>query len=303
MKDVAVREGALDGVVKDEAVKNAAQSSSERRMKTDGDGRAETPPGWAHLLHNGRLGEALRTLLQDPQADPEIVRTLEALEEVRASLRAKAWDRALERTEGLVYPARFGDRDAAGSAPFDSAALATQVKQLGVSGKHLERGEADEALALLSGVTQPLLSAEAETQRGTAHIFLGDAEAAKGAFSRALQSDAKHYRAQTNLGNVALEEGRIDDAIGLYEGALKLNEGFANAHHNLGVAYRRKGQINRSVNAIRRAQRVSRQRDREEARTTLRSLGRGASGRNARWLLYAALAIGAFLLLRAQGVL
>jgi tetratricopeptide (TPR) repeat protein len=264
------------------------------------EGRIATAPTrakpWTEQLRVGQLSEALRSLLQEPGADPEIIHALGELEAVRAALRAKAWDRACRRVAALELPEAVRL-----AIPSGSAALETQVKQLGASGRHLERGEAETALELLAGITDPLLYAEAETQRGTAHIFLGDPQAAKDAFTRALASDARHYRAQTNLGNVALEEGRVDDAIALYEGAIKLNDGFANAHHNLGVAYRRKGQINRSVQAIRRAQRVSRQRDREEARDALRGFGGLRAGRGVRWLLYALLALGILLLLWTRG--
>ncbi|ADI14480.1 tetratricopeptide repeat protein [Truepera radiovictrix] len=262
------------------------------------EGGATTLPPWAEALRAGQLSAALRSLLQEPSADPEVVDALGELEEVRAFLRAKAWDRAHRRVAALKLPEAVR-----AAMPSDPATLQAQVAQLGVSGKHLERGEPEAALALLAGITEPLLHAEAETQRGTAHIFLGDPQAAKDAFTRALTSDAKHYRAQTNLGNVALEEGRVDEAIALYEGALKLNDSFANAHHNLGVAYRRKGQIDRSVKAIRRAQRVGRQRDREEARSALQGFGGRGARQGVRWLLYALLALGILFLLQTQGVL
>ena len=145
--------------------------------------------------------------------------------------------------------------------------------------------------------------AEAETQRGTALVFLGDAEAAVSAFEKATTFDPRHYRALTNLGNVALERGRTDEAISHYENALKLNENFANAHHNLGVAYRRKGDVGKSVAAIRRAQRVSKQRDREEARAVLKTFGGEQRSKYLKWFLYALAAVGVFLLLRAQGII
>jgi len=247
---------------------------------------------WREQLRQGQLSEALAAQLSAPQPDARVTELLEALTELRAHLRAKAWARARGVANTLEADAA---RDTLPN-------LSAEVGQLEASGRHLERGEAEEALTLLEGVRLPLLRAEAETQRGTALVFLGDAEAASRAFEAAITLDARHYRALTNLGNVALEQGRVDEAIARYEAALKLDEGFANAHHNLGVAYRRKGQVNRSVAAIRRAQRVSRQRDREEARGVLKSFGRGQRSRYGKWLLYALAAAGMFLLLRAQGV-
>jgi tetratricopeptide (TPR) repeat protein len=255
---------------------------------------ASLAPDWREHLQHGRLSEALSAHLASPQPAAEVSELLDALGELRGYLRAKRWDRAARVTEAL---ASYKD------LPALLPELNAEVARLGASGRALERAQVDEALALLGGVQLPLLLGEAATQRGTAQIFLGDPDAAERTFQEALRYDPKHYRALTNLGNVALEQGRTDDAIGHYEAALKLNEGFANAHHNLGVAYRRKGQVNRSVASIRRAQRVSRQLERDEARSAVRSLGGGASGKLVRWALYALLALGLFVFLRSQGVI
>jgi tetratricopeptide (TPR) repeat protein len=245
---------------------------------------------WREHLQAGRLAEALRVQLAAPQPDARVTELLEGLTELRGFLRAKQWERARKVAEALAPESSLPQ-------------LSTEVAQLGQSGKHLERGEADEALALLEGVHLPLLRAEAQTQRGTAQVFLGDADAAERAFQDALSYDPRHYRALTNLGNVALEQGRTDDAIAHYREALALNENFANAHHNLGVAYRRKGQVNKSVASIRRAQRVSQQREREEARGALKALRSGRGSKYLKWLLYGLATAGIYLLLRAQGVL
>lgn len=251
-------------------------------------------------LRQSQLSKAL-SALEVPQdalhlgasdLDAWAARQLERLTDLRAQLRAKAWAQAQ----------RLADALSADSTLDTLPNLSAEVAQLTASGRQLERGEAQRALELLAGVRLPLLRAETETQRGTALVFLGDPEAAVRAFKEAVSLDPRHYRALTNLGNVALEQGETDEAITHYEAALKLNENFANAHHNLGVAYRRKGEINKSVAAIRRAQRVSKQHDREEARAVLKTFGGARRGTYLKWLLYALAAVGVFLLLRAQGV-
>ena len=108
-------------------------------------------------------------------------------------------------------------------------------------------------LSVLTSVHHPLLLGEAETLRGTALIYKNDTTGAKAAFENALGYDSKHYRAITNLGNVALENNLLEEAILQYEKALKINEHFANAHHNLAVAYKRKGEVGKSVHALKRA--------------------------------------------------
>ncbi len=250
---------------------------------------------WQTHIFEGRLGDALSAELERPQPDENVLALLEQLGELQIFLRAKQYDRAEALAERL-------------KADLESVLpnFQSQVSFLAESGAKLERGEADEVLALLGGITTALLSAEADTQRGTAQVYLGDAETAGQTFRTAIEHDPKHYRALTNLGNVLLEAGRTDEAIELYERAVRLNEGFANAHHNLGVAYRRKGQVSKSVAAIRKAQRVSRQRDRDDARGSVKALAggmRGRPGKYLRWMLYGGAAVGLYLLLRSQNIL
>lgn len=224
------------------------------------------------------------------EADGETMALLDGLGELQASLRAKQYDRAGRQAERLEPELRS-------TLP----GLRDQTALLGESGGKLERGEAEETLVLLEGVTLSLLRAEADTQRGTAQVYLGDAETAERTFRAATEKDPKHYRALTNLGNVLLEAGRTDEAIELYERAIRLNEGFSNAHHNLGVAYRRKGQVSRSVASIRKAQRVSRRGDKDEARGSIKALTgslQGRGGRYLRWLVYGVVATGLYLLFR-----
>ena len=243
-------------------------------------------------LEEGRLSEALTAELATAEPDAELLRLLKRLDEVLEYLREKRYAQAVKLAATLEP---IGD--------FKLETMRVGVATLEQSGKELGRGEAEKALTLLDRTSHPLLEAEYETQRGTAHVFLGEAETAETAFKRAAELDPKHYRALTNLGNLMLEEGRTDEAIVLYERAIRLNEGFPNAHHNLGVAYRRKGQVSKSVASIRRAQRVSRRRDGEEARVVVRSFA-GAQGRKyLRWLLYAGAALGIYLWLRAQGII
>ncbi len=274
---------------------------------------------WQDQLRQGRLSEALSAHLETPRPDEQVTRRLETLSDLRAQLRAKAWTQAQRLAATLETDALGDARSAPQNAsqnPLQSSAhpspnplhdllpnLSAEVAQLVASGKHLERGEAEAALTLLETVELPLLQAEADTQRGTALVFSGDADAAVNAFTRATTLDPRHYRALTNLGNVRLEQERVDEAILHYEAALKLNDNFANAHHNLGVAYRRRGDVSRSVASIRRAQRVSKQHDREEARAVLKTLGGERRSKYIKWTLYALGAGGVFLLLRAQGMI
>lgn len=243
------------------------------------------PRAWRERLAEGRFEDAHRDRLLTVRAggapdDPDEARAVAALADVQALIRGKAWARAQRRLERLE----------ARPALIDWAALERELAWLREGSEALDRRETAEALETLDGHEVDLLEAERETQVGTALILDGRPQEAQARFERALALDPKHHRALTNMGNVALEEERVDEAIELYQRAIELDEGFANAHHNLGVAYRRKGMMGKSVRALRRAQRVHRQGDREAAREGLKRVGGGKGGQRLGWLLWGAAA-------------
>ena len=264
------------------------------------DTQVDTPPSqpsWQALLETGDSAGALQRYRQDAEPpDEAVLDALRALSDVRYHVRAKGWVKAQRAVTSAPTTPNVSEVDWTG--------LEEDLRRLESTSKLLDQHNPDAALERLEEVTSPLLRAEAETQRGTAFIFQNDLAKAKASFERALAHDPKHYRALTNLGNVALEENNVDDAIRAYEAALRLDEDFANAHHNLGVAYRRKGQIDRSVRSIRRAQKAQRRQDAQEARGTLS--GALANFRGGRWLRYALYGVGGALLffwLRSQGMI
>ena len=266
------------------------------------DTQVDTPPSqpsWQALLEAGDSAGALQRYRQNAEP-PEgaVLDALRALSDVRYHVRAKGWVKAQRAVMSVETP------PPSVSEKVDWTVLVEDLQRLESASKRLDQRNPDAALERLEEVASPLLRAEVETQRGTALIFQNDLTGAKASFERALAHDPKHYRALTNLGNVALEENNVDDAIKAYEAALRLDEDFANAHHNLGVAYRRKGQIDRSVRSIRRAQKTQRRQDAEEARGTLSGALKGRSVR--RWLRYALYGVGGALLfwwLRSQGMI
>ena len=254
----------------------------------------ESPSTWQELLAQGRAGEAQAHYRLSEVPSGDVYDALKTLANVQEALREKSYANALERLNRLDTKPDLTDWDA----------LEKNLNTLKDAAESLDkRRDPEAALATLEPLDLPLLNAEAATLRGTANVLMNETETAQSYFEQAVSLDPKHYRAITNLGNLALEAGRVDEAIAAYERSLKLNEAFPNAHHNLGVAYRRKGQINKSVRHLRKAQNANQRQMREEARTTLRS-GMGQSWHKyGRWLLYAVIAIAAFLVLRSQGML
>jgi tetratricopeptide (TPR) repeat protein len=81
----------------------------------------------------------------------------------------------------------------------------------------------------------------------------GDRDGATGELAAALALDPACVPAIVNDGNLALEDGRIDDAIARFEAAIGLDPDYPEAHHNLGVALRRLGRRRDAVRALRRA--------------------------------------------------
>jgi tetratricopeptide (TPR) repeat protein len=248
------------------------------------------PRGWRESLDDGNSFEALKAFLEEVPDDPDTEANLRALAEVQRDLRGKDFRRAKRALEQI-------------EADFvDTEALARELDLLERSAKELDRVEPEAALQLLDEASHKLLAAEAETQRGTARVYMNETDKAREHFDKALVLDSRHYRAITNRGNLALEDGRFDEAIAAYEEALGINGDFANALHNLGVAYRRKGDVGKSIQKIKAAQRVSRQRDLEEARASV-SPGRQGQVKWLRWALYGGAALGLYYLLQMQGII
>jgi len=93
-------------------------------------------------------------------------------------------------------------------------------------------------------------------KRGVARAALARPQDARDDFTSALECVAGFPPALTNLGNLALEEGRIEEAIARYEAAIAADSQHAVAHFNLGVAYKRAGRLEDAVRALRHAQRL-----------------------------------------------
>lgn len=93
-------------------------------------------------------------------------------------------------------------------------------------------------------------------KRGVARAALARPQEARDDFTGALECVAGFAPALTNLGNLAIEEGRLEEAIARYEAAIASDADYAVAHFNLGVAFKRAGRVDDAVRALRRAQRL-----------------------------------------------
>lgn len=117
-------------------------------------------------------------------------------------------------------------------------------------------GRYDEALeridALLAAAT-PAERAALHNKRGVALVNMGRRDEARAAFASALALLPKFAPALVNEGNLALEDGNVTEAVGLYESAIRSDDAYPLAHLNLGVAYKRLGRRAEAVREFRRA--------------------------------------------------
>ncbi len=199
---------------------------------------------WTKYLQQGKITQAYQSYIEQPNQDKVTLKTLISLMSVQKHLRAKFWQQACD--ELIDYHNWFDFLDL--QVLQEDLATLKEVSNL------LDHHNPEKALESLQKIRSTLYKAELEAQKGTAYIFLNEKQKAKSAFKEALEIDPQHYRALTNLGNIALEENYIDIAIANYEKALSINRNFSSALHNLGVAYRRQGKIYKSIKALRRAQ-------------------------------------------------
>jgi lipoprotein NlpI len=93
-------------------------------------------------------------------------------------------------------------------------------------------------------------------KRGVAHMGSDKRERAREDFTAALEAVARYAPALTNLGNLLLEDGRLDAAIARYESAMAADPEYALAYLNASVAYKRAGRLADAVRALRRSQRL-----------------------------------------------
>lgn len=181
---------------------------------------------------------------------------LAAFEQVRAhdaaNLEATLLPALLLRDTGNPLPA-IELLEAGRSSGIDSPMLLRELSLL-----YLGEGRAADALALVEPASDQhpqLLS----VPMGMALIATSERRSEalpwlEAAFQQSEQSDP---RLALELGTLALEDGRIDDAIGLLSLAANLDPSSAQAHYRLGTALRQQGDIEGAQSALERFQALS----------------------------------------------
>ena len=254
------------------------------------EGQNQSPEGlnldWAGYLRAGEYRRALAAA-RVGNAEGEVQAALEDLFDLQEALRARRLGLASRlaarlptHTEAMEDPAPF--RRALDPDTFNAGGL---LRSGGTGESTLEAGVAALLAAeaerltdapslearLAPALAEPLTRAEALNTLGVLHALQDREAQARQAFGEAFAHDPGHYRALTNLGNMALEGGDPGSAEKLYRQAIALNGDYAGAHHNLGVALRKLGRLNDSVRAIKAGQRLSVRQTRRDQDDELKS--------------------------------
>ncbi|MGY2893700.1 tetratricopeptide repeat protein [Deinococcus sp. UYEF24] len=222
---------------------------------------------WAGYLRAREYRRALAAA-RVGNADPEVQAALEDLFDLQEALRARRLGLASRlatrlptHTEAMEDPAPFRralDPDGllrsegSGKSTLEAGVAAL----VAADAERLTDAPSLEA-RLAPAMSEPLTRAEALNTLGVLHALQDREAQARQAFGEAFAHDPGHFRALTNLGNMALEGGDPASAEKLYRQAIALNGDYAGAHHNLGVALRKLGRLNDSVRAIKAGQRLS----------------------------------------------
>ena len=235
-------------------------------LDSDGSGPGKPTPGgpnpdglnldWAGYLRQGEYRRALAAA-RIGEAEVEVQSALEVLYDLQDAVRARRLSvaqrqagRLGEHLEAMTQPGVF-------RTVLDPAVLVAALEALLAADRERltdpEQLETRLHLAMRDGLTR----AEALNTLGVLHALQDREARARQLFGEAIAHDPGHYRALTNLGNMALEGGDAAGAETMYRQAIALNSDYAGAHHNLGVALRKQGRINDSVRAIKAGQRLS----------------------------------------------
>jgi tetratricopeptide (TPR) repeat protein len=117
-----------------------------------------------------------------------------------------------------------------------------------------ERGDFNKAAALFTAaISQGDNVAASHSKRGVCRLHWGDRAEAERDFRQAIAFDDRCLSAIINLGNLMVEDGKLDEAQVYYDRALRIDETYAFAHYNLGVLHRKRGDIAASVHELRLA--------------------------------------------------
>lgn len=121
-----------------------------------------------------------------------------------------------------------------------------------LSRRQLDQAE-DAFRQALAAAGDPDAVAVARNKLAIVAIRRGDRAGAVEELLLALEAAPRSPAPVVTLGNLLLEDGRLDQAIVHYEHAIVLDDAYAPAYHNLGVALHRGGRRREAVRYLKKA--------------------------------------------------
>ncbi|MDF5718417.1 MAG: tetratricopeptide repeat protein [Rhizonema sp. NSF051] len=106
---------------------------------------------------------------------------------------------------------------------------------------------------LAESVSSEDLEAASLYQQGVMRYYHSDSRAAEYAFRQALQRDPNIGLARNYLGNIMLQQNRLNAAVQEYGEAIRINPNIVEAYYNLGLALHKQGQKEAAITAYRQA--------------------------------------------------
>ncbi len=232
----------------------------------------------------------LRALELVGQHDPELERALLLMTDFMDAIRAKNYAGATKT-----------NRDGWQRLPINLYGLDEALTALTEAESNWRNGDNKVRASLQNALQHALTRGEAENQLGVLDAILENRESARGHFQAALSADPRHYRAMTNLGNLELETGRLEEAEKRYREVIRLNPDYSVVYNNLAAVMRKQGKRSESVAMLKKAQSLSMREVRGDTKGT--SVGKVKNPimdlfahPNAKWVIAAGFLLAAFLI-------
>jgi tetratricopeptide (TPR) repeat protein len=234
----------------------------------------------------------LRALELVGHSDSELERALLLTTDFMEALRAKNYAGAAKTSRQGWQ--RLGIPEAGAEAALEALLEAEANWQNG----------ANKVKAALENALQHIMTkAEAENQLGVLEAVLENRDAARTHFQAALAADPRHYRAMTNLGNLELEAGHLQEAEARYREVIRLNPEYSVVYNNLAAVMRKQGKRSESVAFLKKSNQLSVREIRGDTKGT--AVGRTRNPiadvlakPNTKWFIAAAFLVAAFLIYR-----
>jgi tetratricopeptide (TPR) repeat protein len=195
------------------------------------------------LAYSGKLKESAAMLESVLRRSPDLVDTRNILGLLQQKMgqheqAAGNFQKVLER-DPLNLMAHYN----AGVSYF-------KLNQLDPARKELEVAL---AIASSSGATMDQVTTPAEELLGRIWLEKKDYQRARRQFAQLLAAEPRNYLAQYGLGWIALQEGKLDEALRHLEAAREIQPQVAPVHTSLGTAYYQKGEVNRAQDEFAKA--------------------------------------------------